>query len=47
MVMIAPEPGYDTSEFPYLFVAMTLAWTLVPHGKLNGEAFKVATGIVH
>jgi len=44
--MVAPLPTLETKEFPYKFVAYTLAKILDPQGRLNGAALRVAVGIV-
>ncbi len=42
----APSPGSEMSEGFTTFIAITLAKTLEPQGKLNGDACKVEIGIV-
>jgi hypothetical protein len=42
---IAPLPASDSGESPYSFVAISLAVTSVPQGKLNGLARNIDTGI--
>ena len=42
--MMAPLPGEEVSEFPYLFVAKTLANMLDPHGQLNGSDVRTLVG---
>jgi len=44
---LSPAPGRDSCESPYELCAITLAYTLVPHGKLNGADLSVRTSIVH
>jgi len=38
--MIAPLPALESVESPLEFVALTLAKTLEPHGRLNGAAIR-------
>ena len=47
VVMIAPLPSSEINESPYMFEAKTLAYTLAPQFKLNGDDLKDVTGIVH
>jgi hypothetical protein len=46
IVITAPFPYSDCKEFPYKLTAITFAYTLEPHGKLNGELLKTVTGIL-
>ena len=46
VTIIAPLPEFDYVELPWIFVAITFAKTLEPQGKLYGDAYKVATGIL-
>ena len=43
----APLPALDYAESPYKFVAITIAYTLDPHGRLKGDSRRISTGIVH
>ena len=45
MTIIAPLPGLELDEEPTMFVEITLANILLPHGKLNGAATKIDFGI--
>ena len=47
VTIIAPLPAFDCVEFPQIFVAITFAKTLDPQVKLYGDAYKVATGMLH
>ena len=44
--ILAPLPGSDSSELPYAFCAITLAYTCEPHARLNGAAFSTVEGTV-
>ena len=47
VTIIAPLPAFDCVELPLIFVAVILAKTLDPQVKLYGDAYKVATGMLH
>lgn len=47
VVIIAPCPTYDYADLPNALIAVTLAYTLEPQGKLYGALLNVTTGIVH
>lgn len=40
-----PKPIVELTESPQELYATTVALTVVPHGRLNGELLNVATGI--
>lgn len=44
--MTAPLASKDYSESPYKLIAITLAYTSLPHGNEQGDTIRVATGIV-
>jgi hypothetical protein len=44
---MAPFPALDVEELPIMFVAIIVAQTLDPQGRLKGEATRVATGMIH
>jgi hypothetical protein len=46
VVITAPFPSRDSTESPYALVAVTVAYTLEPQGRLNGYYLSDKTGIV-
>ena len=46
VVITAPLPAVDVTELPTIFVASTVAWTLDPHARLYGEAWRTEMGTV-
>ncbi len=46
VVITAPLPAVDATELPTIFVASTVAWTLAPHARLYGEAWRTEIGTV-
>ena len=47
VVRTAAPPSEDVPLAPSLFVASTVATTVAPYGRENGDACKVEIGIVH
>ena len=45
MKITAPLPGLELGEEPTMFDETTVAYTLLPHAKLNGAATKIDFGI--
>ena len=46
VTIIAPLPSSDYNEFPFTFVAVTLAYTLDPQVRLYGDDCNTATGML-
>ena len=43
-MILDPFPGSDSNEAPYVLFAITVAYTGLPHGRLNGAALSTETG---
>ena len=46
-MILPPLPGSDSIDGPYMLLAMTVAKTGLPHGRLKGAALRTETGTEH